>query len=141
MALLVNGLETAALVELDGLSRVIADTEGGQYVMFLNGGNIAQTLTAAEWLAQRGPLPDLAGPTPQQIADAIAARETARQTALAAAATKRAQIVALAQSSVGVRVDLLTNAQIRALFGIILWEAGALDATLNVRPLVDWVQA
>lgn len=125
-------------VQADGLPRVADYDDDSRHVLYLNGGSVVQSLTAAEWLATRGPLP--VDPTPGESAAAIAAREAALAAALAAAATKRAQILAIAQSTVGIRADLLTNLQLRALFGIILWEAGALDGGLLVRPLAEWVR-
>ncbi len=137
-------------VAADGLPRVARyleiftddagqETTGAevQHVLYLNGGPLPQSMLASVWLATRGPLP--IDPTPQQSADAVAAIEAARVAALAAATTKRQQILAIAQSAVGMRVDLLSNIQVRSLFAVILYEEGALDAGLLVRPLSEWV--
>jgi hypothetical protein len=66
----------------------------------------------------------------------IAATEQARQTS---ADAFRTQISALAQTAVGVRLQDLTQAQIKALMAILLYESGGVDpATLQVRPLEQW---
>lgn len=51
------------------------------------------------------------------------------------------QLINLAQSTVGVRVDELTANQTRALLALLLRRAGAVDAGLAVRPLRDWFVA
>jgi hypothetical protein len=137
MPLLIDGEAIAGRVALDGLSRLVVDDAGAQHVLYLpDGGALPASMFAAEWLAQRGPLP--ADPTPEQIADAIAAREAARQQALADAAALRQQILTIAQSAIGVRVDLLTAGQVRALFAILLWKEGAIKNDLTVRALAEW---
>jgi len=50
----------------------------------------------------------------------------------------RAQILVLAASAVGVRLDALTAAQQQAILAIIAWKAGAVAADLTVRPLIEW---
>lgn len=130
--------DTHFAVERDGLPRVGMYDDGLQKVLYLNGGEVVQSLTAAEWLATRGPLP--ADPTPQESAAAITARETARQAALADASALRQQVLTIAQSAVGIRVDALTAGQVRALFAILLWKEGALKNDLTVRPLAEWVK-
>lgn len=124
-------------VERDGLARVADYDDDTRHVLYFNGG-VVQSLSAADWLATRGPLP--ADPTPEQSAAAIAAREAAEQQAGQEAAALRQQVIVLAQSAVGVRADLLTAPQVRALQAILLWQAGALDKAGAVRPLVDWVR-
>lgn len=69
-----------------------------------------------------------------------AALEAALVQGEAEAAALRAQIISLAQSAVGVRVDLLTAAQVRALFAVVLHKAGGVANDLTVRPLADWAR-
>lgn len=125
-------------IRLDGLPRVVLgeDQDGSrqQHVVFLEGESVRSTL-ASEWV---GPLPT--NPTPQQIIDAIAAREQARVQARLDAQALRQQVVQIAQSSVGIRFDQLTGNQLRAIVSIILWERGVLDKSGVVRPLEEWVR-
>lgn len=133
-----------AAVLRDGLPRVAryltTYTDGSQaetqHVLYREG-DVLRSMEAAAWLATRGPLPT--DPTQQEIDAAIAAQDAARVQALADAAQLRQQIITLAQSAVGVRVDALTAAQVRALFAIVLWQEGALDKNGVVRPLADWI--
>jgi hypothetical protein len=125
-------------VALDGLPRAVMADDASQHVLYLEG-EVVRSMLAADWLSQRGPLPSV--PTQQEIDAAIAAREAARQQALADAAALRQQVLTIAQSAVGVRADLLTAAQLRALFVVILWRDGAIDNALVVRPLAQWVKA
>lgn len=138
MPLLIDGKTIADLVALDGLPRVAMADDTTQHVLYLDVGPLPRSMLATDWLATRGPLPT--EPTQQEIADAIAARETARQAALAEAATLRLAIITLAQSAAGARVDQLTAGQVRALFAILLWEEGALKNDLTVRALSEWVK-
>jgi hypothetical protein len=70
----------------------------------------------------------------QQQADA-----TAYAAQQSTAAAFRSQIVAIAQSAVGITLANLTQAQIKSLFAVVLYKASAVDpATLQVRPLNDW---
>jgi hypothetical protein len=126
----------ADAVAADGLPRVATDLNGSgtEHVLYLERGIVHSMLTN-DW---QGPLPT--DPTQQQIAAALAAREAARVAALAAETTKRVQVLAIAQSAVGVQVEQLTLEQLRALYAITLWQAGALDAGLVVRPLGEWVR-
>lgn len=78
-------------------------------------------------------------PTEEQIDAAIAASIAAEQQATEEAATLKQAIVTLAQSAVGVALNDLTAAQRNALIAILLWRAGAIDKTLKVRPLAQWV--
>jgi hypothetical protein len=51
------------------------------------------------------------------------------------------KVVQLAQSAIGVTLDNLTAAQIKALVAIMLYEHSAIDpSTLTIRPLSAWVQ-
>jgi hypothetical protein len=50
------------------------------------------------------------------------------------------QILTMAQSAVGVRLQDLTNAQIKALMAALLFQAGGIaPATVTVRPLAEWM--
>lgn len=69
---------------------------------------------------------------------ALAAMAVANAQTDADAAALKAQIVTIAQTAVGVRVDLLTAAQVRALVAMLLNRAGAIAADLTIRPLADW---
>ena len=80
-----------------------------------------------------------AQPTPAELQTASDAYD-AQQAQLAADATAlRQHVINLAQSAVGVAIDNLTAAQIKALFAVILWKAGALDKNGIVQPLATWV--
>lgn len=48
------------------------------------------------------------------------------------------QLINLAQSAVGVKVDELTAAQVRALLAIVLRKVGAVGPDLTVQPLPSW---
>jgi hypothetical protein len=133
---LINGEALRNAVALDHLPRVATAGDASQHVLAWDVDRV-RSMSAADWLATRGPLPP--DPTPQQTTDAIAAIEAARVAARAAAAAKRQQILTIAQTAVGVRIDLLTAVQIRALFAVILWKEDAIDAGLLVRPLSEWV--
>ena len=123
----------ADAVAADGLPRVAVDDGGVSHVLYWDA-TIVRSMLASAW-----PPPLPTPPTPQEITAALAARETARQAAIADAAALRAQIVTIAQSAVGVRVDLLTAVQVRALMACVLWKQGALDKLGQVRPLADWL--
>jgi hypothetical protein len=88
------------------------------------------------YIAQWG-LPD-PQPTETELAAAIVAYDAAQAQRDTEAAALRQQIITLAQSAVGVRIDNLTAAQVRALVAILLWKGGALDKDGNVRPLGQW---
>jgi hypothetical protein len=133
---LINGEALQTAVATDHLPRVATAGDAAQHVLFWDADRV-RSMAGADWLAQRGPLP--VDPTAQQTTDAIAAIEAARVAARAAAAAKRQQILTIAQTAVGVRIDLLTAVQIRALFAVILWKEDAIDAGLLVRPLSEWV--
>ncbi|MGN6812191.1 MAG: hypothetical protein ACTHMP_15085 [Thermomicrobiales bacterium] len=76
--------------------------------------------------------------------DLAAADITPAQQLVAMAAppdpSARSLVVQTAQTAVGVRYDQLTAAQVRALFAIVLWQAGGLNADGTVRPLAAWVR-
>jgi hypothetical protein len=127
----------ADLVAQDGLSRQAAGDDGNTYVLYWDPPHV-RSLTSAEWLAQRGPLPS--DPTQAEIDAGVAARVAAAQQAAQDAAALRSKVLQVAQSAVGVAADQLTNVQLRALFMVVLWKAGALDKNGVVRPLSEWVR-
>ena len=124
-------------VDHDGLARVAEYDDDSQHVLYVEG-DVVRSLLAADWLATRGPLPT--DPTPEQVNAAIEAKEQARLAALTDAAALRQRVLQVAQSAVGVRADLLTAAQARALNIVRWWQDGALDAGLVVKPLAEWVR-
>ena len=129
----------ARAVERDGLPRQAVDLNGsGTTHVLYRDGRLVRSMLAADWLAQRGPLPT--DPTQAQIDAAILARQQATQQALADAAQLRQQVLTIAQSAVGVRVDGLTTRQLQAVLAILLRKEGALNPDLTIRPLSDWVR-
>ncbi len=125
----------ADLVAHDHLPRQATADDASMHVLYWNG--IVRSMEAADWLAQRGPLPT--DPTQADIDAAVAAQEAARVQALADAAQIRQQVLNLAQSAVGIAINALTAVQVRALFAIVLWQEGALNKDGTVRPLADWI--
>lgn len=129
------------LVSRDGFPRVVRGHDemgvATQHVQYESGGAVTSML-AAEWLAQRGPLPT--DPTQAQIDAALAAQATADQQAQADAATLRQQVLVTLQSAVGVRFIDLTNAQLKAVVEALAWKAGALNPDTAVRPPIDWLR-
>lgn len=128
----------AQAVERDGLPRQAMDLNGSgtTHVLYRENG-LAHSMLADVWLAQRGALP--ADPTPAEIAAALAAQQQQDQQARTDAAQLRQQVLTLANSAAGVRVDALTAPQVRALVSLLLWQAGALNKDGTVRPLADWI--
>jgi hypothetical protein len=57
----------------------------------------------------------------------------------ASAQTLRDAVKAVAETTAGVAINDLTAQQVKALVAILLWQAGAIDAELKVRPLGEWV--
>lgn len=136
MALLPQSI--ADLVTRDHLPRQATADDLSLHVFYW-GGTITQSMEAADWLAQRGPLPT--DPTPEESAAAILALQQAAQQAQADAAQLRQQVLALAQSTVGMRVDAaFTTAQLRSLLAILLYKDGALNNDLTIRPLADRIR-
>jgi len=134
MALLLDSRIHQA-VERDGLPRVGSYDDGSQHVLYLDGDTV-RSLSASDWIAQRGPLP--IDPTPEQSAAAIAARVAAQQQADSDALALRQRVRALAQSAVGIQIDQLTAVQVRALIAVLLQKAGAIDKSGAIRPLSEW---
>lgn len=85
---------------------------------------------------------DLSIQVPESL-DPEIARTVLRDHDASATSTKqalRSQVVTIAQTAVGVALQDLTQAQIKALFAIVLYKLGALDpSTLKVLPLSRWV--
>lgn len=79
-------------------------------------------------------------PTEAEILAAIVTLETEAAAAATAAAQLRQQVRTTAASAVGVRYDLLTAAQVRALVAILLWKQGALNSLGLVQPLDEWAK-
>lgn len=52
--------------------------------------------------------------------------------------TTQNRIKVLVQSSVGVDLELLTNAQIKALLAVLLWQRGAIAGDGTIKPLSEW---
>lgn len=124
--------ETADLVALDGLPRQATDETGAIHVLYLDGA--VRSMLASDWLP---PLPT--DPTAQQIAAAIAARQAAETQARADAVALRTQVVATAQTAVGVSLNALTAPQVRSLVALLLWKAGGVRNDGTVRALVEWL--
>ena len=80
-----------------------------------------------------------AQPTQAELQTASDAYDAQQAQLAADAQALRQKILTIAQSSVGIAVDQLTAAQVRALFAVILWKAGALDKNGVVQPLGSWV--
>lgn len=80
-----------------------------------------------------------AQPTDTEIATAISAYDARQAQRQADAAALRQKVLTLAGSAVGIAVDQLTAAQVRALIACLLFEAGALDKSGIVQPLGTWL--
>lgn len=83
--------------------------------------------------------PDIPKPTEVQVYAEWDKYLTEKTASDSADATLRNQVLTLAGSAVGVQIDQLTAAQVRALVAILLWKAGALTSTGAVKPLNQWV--
>lgn len=57
-----------------------------------------------------------------------------------AAKDAKALVLSAAASAVGIRFDLLTAGQVRALAAILFWRAGALNGDGTVKALGEWVR-
>ena len=78
-------------------------------------------------------------PTDAELQAAETAYDAAQAQRQADSAALRQQVVTLAQSAVGLPINTLTAAQVRALVAVLLWKAGALDKNGNVNPLGSWM--
>jgi hypothetical protein len=79
-------------------------------------------------------------PTEAEILAMIVTLEAEAEAARLAAAQLRQQIRTTAAGAVGIRYDLLTAAQVRALVAILLWKQGALSNAGLVQPLDEWAR-
>lgn len=68
------------------------------------------------------------------------AAQAAQQQAIADDLTARNAVITLVQSTVGITWTNLTTAQKQALIVALLYRAGALDKSLTVQPLADWLK-
>ena len=124
--------ELADAVARDGLARQATDETGAIHVLYLDGTRV-RSMLAADW-----PPPLPTDPTPEQSAAAIAARAAAEQAERQSAIALRNRVLTVANTAVGVQLDALTPAQVRALMACLLWKAGGLTHTGAVRPLGEW---
>lgn len=121
--------ETARAVLADGLPRVARyvevfddETTGAEVEhVFYRDGALARSMSAADWLATRGPLP--AGPTPQQITQAQAAQDAERAKKEQMRASLRAALGPLKGKAPG----QWGLPEMRALLAVLLEERGMLD--------------
>ncbi len=52
----------------------------------------------------------------------------------------RDTVKTIAQSAVGVALNDLTTQQLKVLVGVLLWQAGAIDPELEIKPLEEWAR-
>lgn len=128
--------ETHTAVEADGLPRVADYDDGSRHVLYLDS-EIVRSLAEAEWVAQHGALPTM--PTFEKVQAALDARAAERAARSNEAVALRQAVIARGQALVGARADQLTGAELRDLFLVVLWDMGALNSDLTVRPLREWV--
>jgi len=76
-------------------------------------------------------------PLPESAAPVVAAHVPIDRQAVAAA--KRNQVLAIAQTTVGVQLTLLTAVQQRAILACLLYKAGGVSTDMKVLPLNQWV--
>jgi hypothetical protein len=124
----------ADAVARDGLPRVATADDDSVHVLFLDAG-VVRSMPAIAW-----PPPLPSDPTPAEIAAAIAAREAQEQQARADAAALRSRVRTLAQSAVGLSIDVLTAGQIKTLVILLLHKEAAIDKAGIVRPLDEWMR-
>jgi hypothetical protein len=72
----------------------------------------------------------------QTTYDALIASQTTTKTQNT---NLRNAVLTTAQSAVGVNLTALTANQVRSLLALMLYKAGGVDASGNVKPLTDWV--
>lgn len=79
--------------------------------------------------------------TTKPTQDELDAEDVTYQAELSQAVTSRNAILTMAQTAVGVTLANLTQAQIKALMAILLYQAGGVDIkTMTVKPLSEWVR-
>lgn len=137
MSLLPQSIADA--VQRDHLPRQATADDHAIHVLYWEAPNV-RSMDAADWLAQHGALP--VDPTQAESDAAVAALVQSAQQAQTDAATLRQQVIAIAQSTVGLPINTaFTNAQLRALLIVLLHKAGAINpADMTIRPLADWLR-
>lgn len=125
--------DVADAVAQDGLARQATDETGAAHVLYLEAGRV-RSMLARDW-----PPPLPSDPTPAESQAAIRARATQAAQDRADAQTLRQRVVSTAQSAVGVSLDALTPAQVRALLAVLLHKAGGVTSAGAVRPLGEWL--
>lgn len=123
----------ADLVARDGLSRQAIDEDGAAHVLYLIG-DVVHSMLGSDW-----PPPLPSEPTAQESAAAIAALAAAKEADRLSAIALRNRVLGVAQTAVGIQLDALTPAQVRALMACLLWKAGGLTASGAVKPLDQWL--
>ncbi len=93
---------------------------------------LADDTTITSWV---GAAPQ---PTFAQVVAGVAAHVAAQNQEAANEAELRTRVRTLVQSSVGVQIDQLTAAQVRALVIVLLQRQGAVSSSGVIRPLRDW---
>ncbi len=127
--------DLARAVAADGLPRLAEDENGSGtlHVLYLE-----DDLVHSKLLSAWGDAPK--EPTPAEIDAAMQARAENHLRRAQESLALRQRVRDLAQSAVGVRIDLLSAPQVRALQAVLLWQAGALDKDGVVQPLAEWVR-
>lgn len=115
MPLIINGPALREAVLADGQPREAEDSDGNVLMLYRDG-DLVRSVLLADWPATEA---------------ALTARTTDRARLQSAVRTRL-------DSAVGVRVDDLLVGQLKALLAFLLWERGALDADLKVKPLDQW---
>lgn len=123
----------ADAVKLDGLPRQAPDETDTIHVLYLEAERV-RSMLGSEW-----PPPLPTEPTPQESAAAIAARAAAVESDRLSAIALRNRVLSVANTAVGIQLDALTPAQVRALMACLLWKAGGLTAAGAVKPLDQWL--
>lgn len=129
----------ADTVQRDHLARQATADDRSLHVLYWEAPNV-RSMEAADWLAQRGALPN--DPTQAESDAAVAALAQSAQQVQIDAAALRQQVVAIAQSTVGLPINTaFTSAQLRALLIALLHKVGAVNpADMTIRPLADWLR-
>lgn len=115
MPLIINGPALREAVLSDGQPREAQDSDGNVLMLYRDG-DLVRSCLLADW--------------PAELA-ALNARTTER-------VQLRQAVRSRLDSTVGVRIDDLLVGQLRALLAFLLWERGALDAEMKVKPLDQW---
>jgi hypothetical protein len=126
-------METVAGVHLPGQTALLSRDVDTYTLGWRVGSNF--TTVSYDFANRRVTIPDDA---PQELIDILAARLVAFGGPPEWDAAAR-QVLAVAQSAVGVDVRNLTAAQVRALLALVLFDKKAIGADLTIRPLREWV--